>query len=99
MLTPLSQPSLLTRIKSAADPWNQVADIHPSSCQTVAKRSQSPASRQIAQFSIRSRIAIRSACSASVMTVPPRVAETAGQAKRRLLGFYMKTGMCHETEP
>src|SRR3954471_14471502 len=31
--------------------------MRPSSCQTVRKRSQSPASRQTAQFSISSRIA------------------------------------------
>ena len=37
--------------------------MRPSSCQTVRKRSQSPASRQTAQFSTRSRIARRSAVS------------------------------------
>ena len=60
MLTPRSKPSRLTRMKSAAEPWNQVAIMRPSSCQTVAKRSQSPASRHTAQFSIRSRIVRRS---------------------------------------
>ena len=60
MLTPLAQPSFVTRMNSSAGPWNQVAIITPSSCQTVRKRSQSPASRQTAQFSMRSRIARRS---------------------------------------
>ena len=46
MLTPRSKPSRLTRMKSSAVPWNQVAIMRPSSCQTVRKRSQSPASRQ-----------------------------------------------------
>ena len=54
--TPRSNPSRLTRMKSAAGPWNQVAIMNPSSCQTVANRSQSPASRHTAQFSTRSRI-------------------------------------------
>ena len=44
--TPRSKPSRLTRMNSSAGPWNQVAIIVPSSCQTVRKRSQSPASRQ-----------------------------------------------------
>ena len=60
MLTPFSKPSRLTAMKSRAGPWNQVAVIQPSSCHTVAKRSQSPASRHITQFSINSRIACRS---------------------------------------
>ena len=50
MLTPRSKPALLTSMNFAAGPWNQVALIQPSSCHTVRKRSQSPASRQIAQF-------------------------------------------------
>ena len=58
--TPRSKPSRLTRMNSSAGPWNQVAIILPSSCQTVRKRSQSPASRQTAQFSISSRISSRS---------------------------------------
>src|SRR5262249_17742464 len=56
MRTPLANPSRLTRMKSSAGPWNQVAIIRPSSCQTVRKRSQSPASRQTTQFSTRRRI-------------------------------------------
>ena len=60
MLTPRSNPSRLTRMKSSAGPWNQVAIMRPSSCQTVRKRSQSPASRQTAQFSTSSRIDWRS---------------------------------------
>ena len=60
MFTPRSKPSRLTRMKSAAGPWNQVAIITPSSCQTVAKRSQSPASRHTTQFSTSSRISWRS---------------------------------------
>ena len=50
MLTPLSKPALLTLMNSAAGPWNQVAVIQPSSCHTVRKRSQSPASLHRAQF-------------------------------------------------
>ena len=56
MFTPRSKPSRLTRMKSAAGPWNQVAIMNPSGCQTVANRSQSPASRQTTQFSTSSRI-------------------------------------------
>jgi hypothetical protein len=40
----------VTSMNSLAGPWNHVAVIHPSSCQTVAKRAQSPASCQSAQF-------------------------------------------------
>src|SRR5262245_2850567 len=61
MRTPLANPSRLTRMKSSAGPWNQVAIIRPSSCQTVRKRSQSPASRQTAQFSTRRRMSSSSA--------------------------------------
>jgi len=57
MLTPRSNPSRLTRMNSEAGPWNHVAVIHASSCQTVANRSQSPASRQSAQLSMTSRMA------------------------------------------
>src|SRR5688572_24778012 len=56
MLTPLSKPALLTLMNSAAGPWNQVAVIQPSSCHTVRKRSQSPASRHSAQFCTTSTI-------------------------------------------
>src|SRR6266851_5988889 len=56
ILTPRSNPSRLTRMKSDAGPWNQVAVIHASSCQTVRKASQFPASRKRTQFSITSRI-------------------------------------------
>src|SRR5262249_11752233 len=61
MRTPLANPSRLTRMKSSAGPWNHVAIIRPSSCQTVRKRSQSPASRQTTQFSTRRRISSSSA--------------------------------------
>src|SRR5438477_7712118 len=57
MLTPRSNPSRLTSMNCVAEPWNQVAVIQPSACHTVAKRSQSPASRQTTQFSTHSRIA------------------------------------------
>src|SRR6478609_2007045 len=60
MRTPRSNPSRLTRMKSSHDPWNQVAIIRPSSCQTVRNRSQSPASRQTTQFSTSRRIAASS---------------------------------------
>jgi hypothetical protein len=44
-----------------------VADfIRPSSCQTVRKRSQSPASRHSAQFSTSSLITSRSAAAPSI---------------------------------
>src|SRR5665213_3173937 len=69
MLTPRAQPSCVTRMKSAAEPWNQVAIITPSSCQTVRKRSQSPASRQTAQFSINSRRASRSMVTSFIFQV------------------------------
>ena len=60
MLTPLLKPSRLTSMNRVAGPWNQVAVIHPSECQTVEKRSQSAASRQRTQFSTVSRMARRS---------------------------------------
>src|SRR6266850_7622696 len=66
MLTPLLKPSLLTSMNFSAGPWNQVAFIHPSGCQTVLKRSQSPASRHKTQFSTVSRIASFSAINASI---------------------------------
>ena len=44
-----------------------MAVIQPSACHTVAKRSQSPASRQTTQFSTVSRIASLSAVSSSVI--------------------------------
>src|SRR5665213_2959447 len=69
MLTPRAQPSCVTRMKSSAEPWNQVAIITPSSCQTVRKRSQSPASRQTAQFSINSRRASRSMVTSFIFQV------------------------------
>jgi hypothetical protein len=50
-----------------AGPWNQVAVIQPSECQTVAKRYQSPASRHTTQFSTVSRIARFSAVKSFVM--------------------------------
>ena len=70
MLTPFAQPSRVTRMNSAAGPWNHVAIITPSSCHTVRKRSQSPASRQTAQFSIRARMSCRSMRSPSVTSGP-----------------------------
>ena len=54
-----------------AGPWNQVAVIQPSACHTVAKRSQSPASRQTTQFSTVSRIASLSAASSSTIFPSP----------------------------
>src|SRR5262245_14089969 len=67
MLTPLSKPALLTSMNLAAGPWNHVAVIQPSSCQTVPKRSQSPASRQTAQLLTVSAMARRSCCSVEGM--------------------------------
>lgn len=69
MLTPLAQPSCVTRMNSANGPWNQVAIITPSGCHTVAKRSQSPASRHTAQRSTSSRTRSLSAI-ASFMLSP-----------------------------
>ncbi len=59
MRTPRAQPCLLASMKPSALPWNQVAIMRPSSCQTVRRRSQSPASRQSAQDSTSSRISRR----------------------------------------
>src|SRR5581483_9308473 len=70
MWTPCSKPLRLASMKAEAGPWNQVAVIHPSGCHTVANRSQSPASRQMTQFSTTSRMAARAARSASVIRVP-----------------------------
>ena len=71
MLTPRSKPSRLTRMKSSAGPWNQVAIMYPSLCQTVRNRSQSAASRQTTQFSTTSRIAnFSSVCSSMSCHLP-----------------------------
>ena len=70
MLTPLLEPSRLTAMNSSAVPWNQVAIMRPSACQTVRKRSQSPASRHTAQFSTSSRIANRSNTSSPIAVLP-----------------------------
>src|SRR5947207_10988421 len=43
-------------MNSSKLPWNQVAIMRPSGCQTVRKRSHSRASRQSAQFSTSSRM-------------------------------------------
>ena len=69
MRTPRSNPSRLTRMKSSAGPWNHVAIIRPSSCQTVRNRSQSPASRQTTQFSTSSRIVSGSARAAAILAL------------------------------
>ena len=82
MLTPFAQPSCVTRMNSRAGPWNQVAIITPSACQTVAKRSQSPASRQTAQFSTRSRIARRSNVASSIQASLGRTSELAARRFR-----------------
>src|SRR5258706_2397578 len=66
MLTPLPNPPLLTSMNFPAGPWNQVAVIQPSSCQTVRKRSQSPASRHRAQFWTTSMICSLSLTSGSI---------------------------------
>src|SRR5438309_5238245 len=50
-------------MNSSAVPWNQVAIIRPSSCQTLRKRSHIRPSRQMAQFSMRSRMIRRSGSS------------------------------------
>ena len=63
MRTPRAQPCLLASMKPSAVPWNQVAIMRPSSCQTVRSRSHSPASRQTAQDSTSSRIARRESAS------------------------------------
>src|SRR5437764_596341 len=52
----------------------EVAIMTPSSCQTVAKRCQSPASRHTAQFSTSSRTARRSAMASSIAVLLARVA-------------------------
>src|SRR4029079_2262380 len=57
---PRSKPSRLAWMKSSQLPWNQVAIIRPSSCQTVRNRSHSPESRQTTQFSTTRRIAASS---------------------------------------
>src|SRR5205814_378755 len=79
MLTPRFQPSRLTSMKSDAAPWNHVAVMRPSSCHTVRKRSQSPASRHTAQFSMTSRIAslspVMSTVCSPLFTRVPDVAE------------------------
>ena len=63
MRTPRAQPCLLASMKPSALPWNHVAIIRPSSCHTVRRRCQSPASRQTAQDSTSSRISRRDSAS------------------------------------
>src|SRR5262245_22555111 len=67
MLTPRSKPARLTSMNLDAGPWNQVAVIQPLSCQTVLKRSQSPASRHSAQFCTVSMIASLSSMTDSLL--------------------------------
>src|SRR4051812_35252628 len=50
MRTPLAYPSSLTLMKSSRVPWNQVACITPSSCQTVRNRSHRRAAHGSAHF-------------------------------------------------
>ena len=66
MLTPFSKPARLMAMNSSAVPCVQVAIMRPSSCHTVRKRSQSPASRHTTQFSTNCRMASRSSVSASI---------------------------------
>src|SRR5277367_1096378 len=65
-------------MNSSNVPWNQVAIIRPSGCQTVRKRSHRRASRHTAQFSTSSRIVSLSASIHSprgfVITRSPSVA-------------------------
>ena len=82
MLTPLSQPSFVTAMNSSAVPWNHVAIMRPSSCQTVRKRSQSPASRHTAQFSTSSRIARRSFAASAISSLPSDVGYRLGRVVR-----------------
>ena len=70
MLTPLAKPARLTAMNSSAGPWNQVAIMRPSACQTVRNRCQSPASRHTTQFSTTSRIANRSSTCGVIRCVP-----------------------------
>src|SRR5262245_66335015 len=85
--TPRSKPARLTSMNFDAGPWNQVALIQPSSCQTVRKRSQSPASRQTAQSCTTWMIASRSASiSARIVVIGAvdDVLEILLDARRRL---------------
>jgi len=63
---PRAKLSWLARMKSSAPPWNQVAIMTPSWCQTERNSFQRPVSRHVAQFSISSRMARRSARSVLV---------------------------------
>ena len=83
MRTPRAQPSSLALMKSSKLPWNQVAIMRPSACQTVRKRSHSRASRHRAQFSTSSRIVALSAAM-SVMTCSIRCGVTASDAKHSM---------------
>ena len=68
MFTPCSNPDRLTAMNSAYGPWNQVAVIHPSSCQTRANSSHRPESRSTTQSSTTFRIADAAAKSNSSST-------------------------------
>ena len=70
MFTPWENPDRLTAMNSAYGPWNQVAVIHPSSCQTRANSSHRPESRRITQSSTTFRIADPAAKSNSPSTLP-----------------------------
>ena len=60
MLTPLVKPALAHLDEFLGRALEPGRLIQPSSCQTVRNRSQSPASRQSAQFSTSWRMARRS---------------------------------------
>src|SRR5580704_4133831 len=67
MRTPRFQPSSLPLMNSSNVPWNQVAIMRPSACQTVRKRSHSRASRHTAQFSTSWRMVTLSAAAAVIL--------------------------------
>src|SRR5262245_34246084 len=93
MLTPFSKPARLTAMNSSALPWNQVAIMRPSSCQTPRKRAQSPASRHTTQFSTTSRMASR-----SVLSLPMAVV-LASPSKGHVLWTQCRAGKRRAVKP
>jgi hypothetical protein len=61
----------------------QVAIIRPSSCQTVRRRAQSPASRQTAQDSTSSRISLRESASPAMAASLESAGSACSEVPRR----------------
>src|SRR5579862_7501272 len=88
MRTPRFQPSSLPLMNSSNVPWNHVAHMRPSACQTVRKRSHKRASRHTAQFSTSSRM---TRLSSSITAIEIPRAPSPGPAKRRAPVIHLRS--------